>query len=46
MCRATEIIDLDEDSLYYFRQCSGCWDALQCVGQADPPARVLYWAAL
>ena len=40
------IIDDDVDSLYLFRQCGSCWQALDCVGQASPPERVLYWAAL
>lgn len=44
--RAGQIIDVDHDSLYLFRQCGTCWDVLDCVGQADPPQPVLYWAAL
>lgn len=44
--RAAGIIDVDEDSLYFFTQCGGCWEALDCVGQADPPQDVLYWAVL
>jgi CRISPR-associated protein Cas2 len=44
--RAAQIIDVDHDSLYYlFRQCGACWDVLDCLGQADPPQPVLYWAA-
>jgi CRISPR-associated protein Cas2 len=41
---AAEIIDVDRDSLYFFRQCADCWEALDCVGQADPPRQVLYWS--
>ena len=44
--RAQEIIDVDRDSLYLFRQCSGCWETLGCVGQADPPRKVLYWSVM
>jgi CRISPR-associated protein Cas2 len=40
--RASEIIDVSHDSLYLFRQCATCWEALDCVGQADPPRPVLY----
>lgn len=43
--RAMEIIDLDHDSLYLFRQCAPCWDVVACVGQAHARDRVLYWAA-
>ncbi len=44
--RAVGIIDTDTDSLYFFRQCVGCWEQLATIGQADPPEKVLYWAAL
>ena len=44
--RAAGIINRDEDSLYFFTQCAPCWEALDCIGQADPPRDVLYWAAL
>lgn len=43
--RAIDIIDVDTDSLYLFRQCAACWDVMGCVGQAEPPSPVLYWAA-
>lgn len=41
-----QIIDVERDSFYLFRQCGNCWDGIDCVGQADPPQPVLYWAAL
>lgn len=44
--RALRIIDPGDDSLYLFRQCVGCWGQVQCLGQADPPTRTLYWAVL
>lgn len=44
--KASAIIDTDEDSLYLFRQCSGCWEVIECVGQADPPRKVLHWAVM
>lgn len=42
--RAAGILDLDEDSLYFFRQCRTCWEAMDCVGQADPPTQELFWS--
>lgn len=44
--RAAGIMDLDHDSLYFFRQCAPCWEAVECIGQADAPTRALYWAVL
>ena len=44
--RAEAMLDLDEDSLYFFAQCAPCWDGRVCVGQAHSPERVLYWTAL
>ena len=44
--RAEAMLDLDQDSLYFFAQCAPCWDGRVCVGQAHSPERVLYWAAL
>lgn len=44
--RAKTLMDLDEDSLYFFRQCGPCWEAVGCLGQAEPPKRCLYWAVL
>lgn len=44
--RAMAVIDPDADSLYLFRQCADCWEQVQCIGQADPPSRTLFWAVL
>ncbi len=44
--KATSIIDTDRDSLFLFRQCAGCWEALDYVGQAEPPSDVPYWEVL
>ncbi|PID55088.1 MAG: CRISPR-associated endonuclease Cas2 [Micrococcales bacterium] len=44
--RLRDILDLDEDSLYVFRQCITCWDHVACHGQAHPPAQELFWAVL
>lgn len=43
---AAEELDLDTDSFYLFRQCHTCWEALGCVGQAQTPEKVLFWAVL
>ena len=39
-------VDLDVDSVYFFRQCGTCWDGVGILGQAtaDPPE--YYWAVL
>jgi len=42
--RALDIIDPDVDSFYIFRQCGSCWAEVECLGQAEPPSRELYWA--
>ena len=44
--RAEALLDLDEDSLYFYAQCEACWSGQVCVGQAHSPERVLYWASL
>lgn len=44
--RALSIIDAEEDSLYLFRQCGGCWEAARCIGQAYPPTQEYFWAVL
>ena len=36
----------DADSLYFMPMCATCWAGTTYVGQADPPGRVLFWAAL
>lgn len=43
---AERIMDLDRDSFWLLRQCASCWEEVVRVGQAEPPRRVLYWAAL
>ncbi len=44
--RSSEILDLDADSFYIFRQCAACWEGLQCHGQAHAPTQVLHWAVM
>jgi CRISPR-associated protein Cas2 len=44
--RATAMVDVDRDSIYVLQQCRTCWEALVCIGQANPPSRELYLAAL
>ncbi|MEZ5194233.1 MAG: CRISPR-associated endonuclease Cas1 [Nocardioides sp.] len=46
MDSSAEIIDPDSDSIYAIRNCSACWDDVQLLGQAAPPAKSLFWAAL
>ncbi|WP_028709296.1 CRISPR-associated endonuclease Cas2 [Propionicicella superfundia] len=43
---ATKIIDAEDDSLWFLRQCAHCWEQAVCLGQAQAPSRVLYWAVL
>lgn len=40
------IVDVDEDSVFVFRQCRDCWSGLATVGQGEPPTADLYWVAL
>lgn len=42
--RARSIIDVDHDSVYFFRQCAACWDAVGVVGQATVEEPERYWA--
>jgi len=44
--RLNEIIDPDTDSVYVFRQCATCWDAVGIHGQATVTEEPLYWAVL
>jgi len=44
--RASQIINPRTDSLYVFRQCSTCWDAVGVYGQAAVTDEPLYWAVL
>jgi hypothetical protein len=41
-----EIIDVDTDSVYSFRQCAACWDAVGVLGQATVADEPLFWAVL
>ncbi|ACV77648.1 CRISPR-associated endonuclease Cas2 [Nakamurella multipartita] len=42
--RARDIIDLDRDSVYFFRQCAPCWESVGVVGQATVAEPQRYWA--
>jgi len=44
--RIAAIIDPDTDSVYLFRQCAACWDAVGILGQASADPEPLYWAVL
>lgn len=44
--RCQPLMDLDSDSLYFFPLCASDWTNTICVGQAEPPHKVLYWAVL
>lgn len=44
--RVDGIIDHDTDSVYVFRQCAACWDAIGIHGQATVEDEPLYWAVL
>jgi CRISPR-associated protein Cas2 len=44
--RVSQIINLDTDSVYVFRQCAACWEAVGIHGQASVAGEALYWAVL
>ena len=44
--RIADIINPDTDSVYVFRQCAACWDAVDIHGQASADGEPLYWAVL
>jgi CRISPR-associated protein Cas2 len=44
--RIAEIIDPQTDSVYVFRQCAACWEAVGIHGQAVVGDEPLYWAVL
>lgn len=44
--RVSEIINPNTDSVYVFRQCSACWEAIGVHGQANVADEPLYWAVL
>lgn len=41
--RIGEIIDPDTDSVYVFRQCAACWEAVGVQGQATVVDEPLCW---
>jgi CRISPR-associated protein Cas2 len=41
--RIAEIINPDNDSVYVFRQCAACWDAIGIHGQATAADEPLCW---
>lgn len=41
--RIAEIINPDTDSIYIFRQCATCWDAVDVLGQATTAEKPLCW---
>jgi CRISPR-associated protein Cas2 len=44
--RIGEIINPTTDSVYVFRQCAACWEAVGVHGQATVEDEPLYWAVL
>jgi CRISPR-associated protein Cas2 len=44
--RISQIIDPGTDSVYVFRQCAACWEAVGIYGQATVAGQALYWAVL
>jgi len=44
--RISPIINPGTDSVYVFRQCAACWEAIGVHGQAAVAGRPLYWAVL
>lgn len=44
--RIGEIINPETDSVYVFRQCAACWEAVGIHGQATVADEALYWAVL
>jgi CRISPR-associated protein Cas2 len=44
--RISEIINPDTDSVYIFRQCAACREAVGIHGQATVAGEALYWAVL
>ena len=44
--RMADIINPDTDSVYVFRQCAACWEAMGIHGQASSADEPLYWAVL
>ena len=44
--RVSVIINPLTDSVYVFRQCAACWEAVGIHGQATVDDQPLYWAVL
>jgi CRISPR-associated protein Cas2 len=44
--RVAGIIKPETDSVYVFRQCAACWEAVGIHGQAMVTGDPLYWAVL
>jgi CRISPR-associated protein Cas2 len=44
--RIAGIIRPETDSVYVFRQCAACWDAVGIHGQAVVGGESLYWAVM
>ena len=44
--RISQIINPQTDSVYVFRQCAPCWEAVGIYGQATVSHEALYWAVL
>jgi CRISPR-associated protein Cas2 len=44
--RISQIINPATDSVYVFRQCAACWEAVGIYGQAVVSQKALYWAVL
>lgn len=46
MTTSAGLIAADTDSIYAIRNCAACWSRIQLLGQATPPGKELFWAAL
>ena len=44
--RISQIVNPETDSVYVFRQCGACWEAVGVHGQATVAGEALYWAVL
>ncbi len=44
--RISQIINPHTDSVYIFRQCAACWEAVGIYGQATVSHEAPYWAVL
>jgi CRISPR-associated protein Cas2 len=44
--RVEEIIEVDTDSVYVFRQCGACWGDVGVLGQASVEDEPYFWAVL